>query len=199
VGRTQPLNLTISGGVPVTTRDGDGEANLKILFKRFLDKQYLLYTGYSYYPINFYELSLDTSAVSAQLFAVDFNVTAINHYSSSRVEVITSNQFLVYIYGVLGFVAVILVIGCIFWGTSKCKNRKEFRKKAALMALKKGIDQYADKLEQDESLDGKTAPTYDDDYLYKDGDSLGEIEDVFGAEESEPIQGMRTKRALSSQ
>jgi hypothetical protein len=62
-------------------------------------------------------------------------------------------------------------------------NRKLFKGRAGLAALKKGTDDTA-KVEDTMSEDGKTAPTYDDKYLYGNDDSISQLEDLFGKTEN---------------
>lgn len=62
-------------------------------------------------------------------------------------------------------------------------NRKLLKGRAGLAALKKGTDDTA-KVEDTMSDDGKTAPTYDDKYLYGNDDSTSQLEDLFGKTEN---------------
>jgi hypothetical protein len=77
-------------------------------------------------------------------------------------------------------------------------DRKLFKGRAGLAALKKGTDDTA-KLEDTMSDDGKTAPTYDDKYLYGNEDSTSQLEDLFGkAEGSVWAEQERKKRSQTS-
>jgi hypothetical protein len=77
-------------------------------------------------------------------------------------------------------------------------DRKLFKGRAGLAALKKGTDDTA-KLEDTSSDDGKTAPTYDDKFLYGNEDSTSQLEDLFGkAEGSVWAEQERKKRSQTS-
>jgi hypothetical protein len=77
-------------------------------------------------------------------------------------------------------------------------DRKLFKGRAGLAALKKGTDDTA-KVEDKMSDDGKTAPTYDDKYLYGNDDSISQLEDLFGKiENSEWAQQEKKMRSQTS-
>ena len=140
VTQNNPRTRKIIGGIAQPDRSSFSQ-HTKLLFEDYRGINYLAYSSYSYYPLNFYELrDQNVIDVTKDSFLSKFQITAYNHYSMVMVQIeLKDNMLMLFTITILGFVQ--LVVFCIIITIIYVRRNKRC---ATFQEVKTLINEYDD-------------------------------------------------------